>query len=516
MEIRVEINKVDRSNLINWANLNITKNLTSLVDTCLFQITKIQDGYIPSIYDEVEIYNSAEVDYDSSIVDYDDPNTPYDGTSTKLFGGFITSINEDLSIVDGGIYQITCQDYTFKLAGILVAKSYTNKTGAEIINDIISEFAPEFDTVDVVCDSVINKIVFNQVNISDCLTRLSKIIGYEWYVGASKDIHFFKRFSLIAPVSLTDTNGSYIYKTLKRTIDGTQVANQVKVRGGMGTETTLFDDTITVNGSDTLALVLPYRFSDFKVYLNGVEQNVGIDNIDDFTNFDVLYNYQDYSMRFENNLASGDLVRYTGYKKYPVMAVVSDEESIALIGLREKMIVDNTLENATTARERAFLELELSKDSITDCSFNTYQAGLETGMRLTVGSDLRNINELDFIITKVVFKTRTPADFQYSVSCSTARKMGLTEFLKELATRGDVFTEDETEVAEIIKSDLSEIQIEEDIQAITASEDNANYQVEELIQNSDVEPIWVWGYYIPTGTNDPKRMGRFDRGAKWQ
>lgn len=494
--ITVKINNIDRSSLINWRSLKVMKKLTSEVDELSFEILKQKDSYIPEIADEIEVYEGGN----------------------KIFGGKIVNIEEDLKEIEGGYFKIEAQDYSYDLAGKLVAKSYTNQTGKEIIEDLISEFSPSFTTTNVVCPENIAKIVFNQVPINDCLTRLSKIVGYEWYVDANKDIHFFKRFSLVAPFNLTDTNGNYVYRTLKRNIDGTQIVNQVKVRGGMGTETNLYEDVITVKGDDTMAFVLPYKFAGLSVWLDTgggyVEQTVGIDNIDDFTSHDVLYNYQMDSIRFETALADGDLIKFSGYKKYPVMAIVSDDSSIGAIGLREKLILDNTIENQDTARERAFLELELSKDKITDCDFKTYQSGLETGMRISLSSDKRDIEEMDYIITKIVFLTRTPEEFEYQIKVSTARKMGLTEFLKELARRGDSYKEDDNEVAEIIKTDMSNFQIEESIEAIGANENSEELEIDELIQDSEEEPTWVLSPYTPTSINDTKRAGRLNRSMK--
>jgi len=495
MEIRIEINQINRNSVVNWQSLNISKALTSQVDTASFQILKIKDGYIPEVADEVEIYSN-------------------DGTETKIFGGYITKISENLEIVDGGYYSINCQDYSYKLSGVLAVKSYVDKTGKEIIDDLIAQFAPGFSTNNVICESVISKIVFNQAPVTECLTRISKIIGFEWFVDADKDIHFFQRFSLVAPFTLTDTNGNYVYKSLKRNIDGSQIANQVKVRGGMGTESNRFEDTITVKGGNTLTFKLPYKFSELKVYLNDVEKTVGVDNIDNFPDKDVLYNYQADSIRFASNRTDGDKIRFSGFKKYPVMAIVSDDASIALIGLREKMIDDKTLEDATTARERAFLELELSNDSVTDCAFNTYQNGLEVGMRINISSELRALSGLDYLISSIILKARGPFDFYYSVSCSTARKMGLTEFLKELSMRGDIFEEDDSVVSEIIKTDISSFEITEEIEAIGAKDVIEKLQVEELIQDSTVEPIWVLGDYTPTSIDDPKRMGRLGLSMK--
>ena len=69
-----------------------------------------------------------------------------------------------------------------------------------------------------------------------------------------------------------------------------------------------------------------------------VEQVVGIDNMNDFTDKDVLYNYQADSIRFENALSDGDIIKFSGYKKYLVMAQVEDADSINAFGLRENLL----------------------------------------------------------------------------------------------------------------------------------------------------------------------------------
>ena len=494
--IKVEINSIDRSSLIDWQSLIITKNLTSLVDTFTFNILDIDEDLDIDIADEVEIYLDTN----------------------KIFGGRITRVEEELDYVDGKKHRISGQDYSYDLSSRLVARSFVGETGGDIISNVITEFAPDFTTTNVNCDVSIAKIVFNQVSVSDCLTRISSIIGYEWFVDENKDIHFFERFSLSAPFNLTDTSGNYVYKSLKKTIDGSQIANQVKVRGGMGTETSLFEDTITVNGNETLSFKLPYKFANLSVFVDsgtGFEEKiVGIDNIDEFTSVDVLYNYQAESIRFEAPLNDGDEIKFSGNKKFPVMAIVEDTASVSEIGLREKLIVDNTLENTSTARERASLELELGKDAIKDCSFRTYTSGLEPGMKISIGSTNRRVSELDYIITKISFRTRTPDSFEYHVDTSTARKVGLTEFLKGLARRDDAFREDENEVAEIVKKDNQGIVISEDITRIFPEEDTAEIEITEDFRNTDVEPLWVLAPYVPDNIEDTKRMGRLNRSFK--
>jgi hypothetical protein len=498
--IALKLNNIDISSLIQWQSLSANQQLTSQVDTASFTYRKTDNKeLIPATSDEIEIFDGDD----------------------KIFGGMIVSIAEQSDMSEGQVYSVTCQDYSYEFDSLLVAKSFTDKNGGEIIQELFAEYATEFDVSDVICNYPITRIVFNQIKLSECLERLSKIMDYEWYVDPNKKLFFFQRFSQEAPFELTDTNGNYVYKSLQRTIDGSLVSNQVKIRGGLGVESNLFEDIITVSGDDTKTFKLPYKFAslveDNLIWLNtggGYTQlDVGIDNVDSFDDYDVLYNYQMDMIRFENSLNDGDLIKFQGYKKFPVMAIASDEDSINTFGLREKLIRDSTIEDTVMARKRAMIELEIYKDNISDCNFRTYTKGLRTGMRLKVASDIRGISELDFIIDKISFRTRTPDEFEYNIHCSTARKYGLVEFLRNLF-RGvvpDNFKEDEKEVAEIIKTDNQTINIEETIEAVSPKVDEEDVTIEETINNYDFEPDWVLADYIPQTPDDPKRNGLLSR-----
>jgi hypothetical protein len=487
--ILVKINNIDVNDKIKWETLSINQKLTSQVDSASFTMTEE-----PEINKEIVIYNDSE----------------------KVFGGYIIKVSEDLLTLDKVNYKVECKDYTHKLDGILIQKTYEDSNAQTIIADLINDNAPEFNTDNVISIYPITRIVFNQVSLTECIRRLASIMDYEWYIDSEKNIHYFQRFSRIAPFNITDTSGKHIYKSVKRNIDATQIANRIRVRGGMADEENITTDYITVQGNDTKSFVLPYKYSGLQIWVDSgagyVEQTVGIDNIDDFTTKDVLYNYQADSIRFENALADGDIIKFSGYKKYLVMAQVDDAESIALFGLREKLIRDSTIEDSITARQRARAELNTYKDKISDLNFKTYDSGLVCGQVIRYSSESREVSELDFIIDTISFKTRTPFEFEYSVKATTTRKYGLIEFLRKLAegSTPDHFKEEETEVLEKLELISGKIQIAESIQAVLPRIIEGELTITEAIEILDIEPEWVLAYYVPTGPTDVKRMGHLD------
>ncbi len=493
--IILKINSTDRSSLVVRDSLEINQILTSQVDTAVFLLRKYGSrSVVPTVGDDIGIFQDT----------------------TKIFGGTITSVNEtEISTADGLVYEVKVTDYTFLLDSKLVSETYSSQTVAYIINDLLTKYASGFTSVNVSSTFSITKIVFNQVPISQCIKRLADVLRYDWYVDENKDIHFFSKFTNSAPYNLTDTSGNYVNETLERSIDGTQIANTVKVRGGEYDGAT-YTDKITVNGNNSKTFTLPYKFSNLAITVNGVSKTVGIDNIDSFPAKDVLYNFTEKIIRFNAVLADGDQIQFSGNPKVPVLAIASDPASIALYGAKEKLIRDTTIQDLAVARKRAGAEVDTYKDPISSLKFDTYTAGLRTGMVINLTSTRRGAN-VDFIISSVDFKARTLNDFTYSVDVVTTRQFGLIELLQQIL-QPDPQQADDAEVAETIKTDTAEVTIDELITTLSPYQDFVTVTLAESILNdplgAGVEPLWVLADYTPTSQTDTKRMGRLDYSLK--
>ncbi len=494
--IQVFINNVDYTSQIAWNSINVQQILGAQRDTAHFQYRRYGTRtYTPAVLDTVVIFDGA----------------------TKIFGGRIAQVAESvLNDSDGLVYTIDCVDFTIDLDSILVSQTYANQTIQAIISDIITNNASGFTTNNVNSSYVIGKIVFNQVPISQCIKRLSDIVKYDWYVDSDKDIHFFSKYTNTAPYNLTDTSGNYIVNTLERVLDGSQIANQVKVRGGEY-EAALYSDSITVKGNATKSFKLPYKFDSLTITKNSVGQNIGVDFIDSFPAKDVLYNYNERTIKFQNNLADGDVIAFSGYPKVRVLAIASDAASIALYGVREKLIQDQSIEDIDTARKRAIAELGAYKDQQSEGRFETYTQGLRTGMLINLTSSRRGAN-VDFLIRSVRFAARTPDTYVYFVELVTTKKFDLVEILQSLLQPEDLQASD-AETSEVIKTDVGTLTIVESITlGSVGGQDAAIISITELVANdpagAGVEPDWVLAQFTPASITDPKREGLLDYSLK--
>lgn len=337
--ITIELNSVDISDQVKFDSVQVDSVLTNEVDTAQFDIRRYGARTINPVFnDDVVIYDGAD----------------------KIFAGKVNSVDNNAEAGLGAYLTIRCTDHTMEFDRLLASRTYEDTTVHDIIDDLVSSYAPSFTINNVSSNFIIPKIVFNQVPLSQCLRRLADIMRYDWYIDPDKDIHFFERNTNTAPFDLTDTSGNFVYKTLSRSSDGTQIVNRVKVRGGEYDGDT-YTDVITVKGSDSKSFKLPYKFSNLTIELDTgggyVSKTVGIDFIDDFTTKDVLYNFQDQSFRFETARGDGNKIRFSGNPKVPVLAIAEDSPSVIAYGAIEKLIRDDTIESNNVARKRASAEL---------------------------------------------------------------------------------------------------------------------------------------------------------------
>jgi hypothetical protein len=255
-------------------------------------------------------------------------------------------------------------------------------------------------------------------------------VRYDWYVDENKVVHFFSKGTLSAPFDLTDSSGNYVYTSLRRLLDGSQIANRVKVRGGEYDGDT-YTDSITVAGDATKSFRLPYKFSNLTVKLNTVAQVVGIDFIDNFSDKDVLHSFQEQTIRWETALSDADVIEFSGNPKVRVFAIAEDPPSIALYGKIEKLIRDNNITSNTVARQRAIAELYAYSASLIDAEFYTRTVGLRAGMQINISSTLRGSDD-SLIIKSLVFRPIDKDNFGYDVKCVSQKRQGLIELLQSI------------------------------------------------------------------------------------
>jgi hypothetical protein len=463
MNITLEINGIDRTSSVIWNSLEKSDVLNQKVDTLKFAVEKYGNlVFEPVVGDTVELFD----------------------TGTTIYKGLILTvrkITEGHSVVR---YMVDCVDNTHYLNRVLVAESYTNTTIEAIIHDLIVAYAPAFTTTNVSASIIVDSVKFNRISVSACLEKLASLSNYSWYVDYDNDIHFFEKNTEPAPFSLTDTSGNYIYESLQIAEDLSQLRNRVFIQGG---EAVGDPRTELFNGDGTKKFFkLANKFSQLPtVTVGGTPKTVGVDFLDQDTDFDVLWNYNETYIKFTAAPPSGtNNIEVTGTPLYSILVQVEDATSIAEYGLSEFAKTDVTIKSKEEAFKFAVAELEAYSSKISEGSFVTYSPGLRSGQLITVNSAQRGINE-DFLIQRVSFRMISQTTGEYRVELATLKTITLIDVLiSQLRQNGTITTDEDNTVIQKYAQISESVSISDETVASTSH----NPQIEAIAFNESFTP----------------------------
>lgn len=488
MNITVTIATIDRTDYIAWESFNIENILNSQVDTCSFELIMKPDSVFSlDVGDEIEATDGGDT----------------------IFAGVIAQLEKT---VDGLVikYKVTAKDWTTYLDRVLVVEKYENMTVDDIIADINSNYLSGFTITNVDCAIIIASITFNRLPVSKCLDLLAEQLNYSWYIDYAKDIHFFAKNSEAAPYGLTDDNGNYVYNSLAIMDDLSQMRNRVFVRGGEYVGN-LRDENFIGDGTKK-TFPLGNKFSELPaVTVGGSSKTVGIDFLNQDTDFDCLWNFNEKYIRFVNAPAGAAAIVVTGTPLIPIIVQVQDDASIAEFGVYEFAKTDKTIKTKEEAKQYAISQLEAYADKVSEGSFETYISGLRSGQIINVQSTKRGLDE-DYLIQRVGLSMRGPSDGVWKVELATLRTMGIIAFLQKLLIdQNKQIVVSDNEVLEKYFVDNQTVQVTEEITRLAPYEDFQDVSVEESIEKdpmgAGVAPIFVLAPHVPTSHADPKREG---------
>lgn len=370
-------------------------------------------------------------------------NYTINGNTQLIFGGTLVTSEP---IVKGGVllmYQMTAADWGFLLDAKVVKANYAGMDPQTIVQDLISTYCPGFTTNHVQKGNfLVSTIQFNYQFPSKCLEALAKQVGWDWYVDAEKDVHFYfaegnpaaSSEVTVAPIIIDDTSGDIEWPTLDVQVDITNMKNSVYVVGGTYAKDFVLDpnpmatppqyapvDVYTsVAGTLVYPLAYPYDQSTLTITLAGVGQSIGTDQQTDPTTVEVLYNDAGRFIRFTSDPGSGSQIIVQGEAQIPILAHVSDQASIATYGELQDAISDSTILSIQEAQERAQADIDMFGDPVYTVKFNTissYTNQLSIGQQITLNSAKFGVSNKALIIKQINFVARTPTQLEAQVQC---------------------------------------------------------------------------------------------------
>lgn len=426
MAIKIKINTVERTDIIQ-DSLSWDQALTKDPSVLSFEITN-KGQSMPSLADSVVV----EV-----------------GGVAK-FTGTITNKNSEIrnGILEKFIFEAKDGFHAFDHR--LVIKAYSSQSASDIVEDIIANFTDGFTHVNVVAGApTITTIRFNYEQPSQALKMICNAIGWDWYIDANNDVHFFPQNYNVAPFSITDTNGNMISNSLQIQRDILSLKNAIFVRGGYFSTTISEANSLDKYVADGTQLTFPmvYRYKNVAVTVNGVSKTVGIDFITDPTTVDCLYNFNEKLIRFPDasKPTAGQIVRVYGDAQIPLIVQAVDESSILAYGRFEYVLIDKSIESIAEAELQALSIMSDYASASYEGSFQTLKEGLQAGQYITIQSTARGISGT-FKITSINAKQYDKDSFIYTVKFLNSGQFTFFDMLTDLLAekrKNIVISEDE-------------------------------------------------------------------------
>ena len=222
------------------STLRVISTLGSQVDTCNFTLKAPENWrHLSSV---------QPVEGQPVLVETKNGQTAADVFS-PYFGGTITKVNEVRVATATVAWECECVDYTNLLSRVVVNKLYIGWNIGNIVRDIVRQYAPQVIVNQNVqdCTSVIDHISFPFVYPLDIIGQLAAMVNYQWYVDATRVLHFFPNSANTSPLSITDTSNNYFGLSISPQLS--QVRNRVWVTGGTATSDTIVE-TWDVSGTE--------------------------------------------------------------------------------------------------------------------------------------------------------------------------------------------------------------------------------------------------------------------------
>jgi hypothetical protein len=376
----------------------------------------------------------------------------------RIYGGVIVQVaqTDEWGLIS---YKVTCKDFSYELDRLLVTKVYDGpiESGDEtltlsaLVLDLIHEYAPTFTTNNVQgAYYEIEKITFNKLTLSQCLEKICRLTGYNWYVDYDKDVHFFANNEETAPFNLEADSDNYDTNSLAIKDDISQLRNRVTIRGGeaIGEERT--EKIYTKAGVDTYPLA--NKFSAMPVVtVGGAAITVGADYLANEDANVAMWSFQQKYLRFTANnipVADGVEVLLTSTPLYPIAVQISDRGSIADYGAHEFYKYDDAVKTRADAIKYAYAELSAYADKLVTGSFSTTTPGLRSGQTINISIPDKGISD-DYIIQSVRF-TQSLNYYKWAIELASLKTQSLTDILRKLLLDEKLSDGEETSVLEML------------------------------------------------------------------
>ena len=415
--------------------------------------------YTPSAYENISINESIDQkikDFSMSLTVFNENQLKqmtvgsivelFEPSDHLIFRGIVQETPKTLDSI-AKKYQISGFDELAKTQTIIVNENYENELISDIVLDLLTKYLPEELTIgEIQPTQYKTSVKLSNQYLFTALEKLAEAVNFTF----SLDLRRFNFYEMTSKTSSVTLKEDMFYKgSASFSFDSSRLVNRLHVYGGAS----LSDDTVQTIVSDglnsTFALLYKPRAAstgNVEITVNDVPQILGADNLNTGDAVDVLLNYQEKNIKFQDPLTKqekilpqGDIIRVKYRIEQNLYTILSDGESINRFGLRENIVSYKEITSRTSLIERGREYLNKYSKPITSGSLKSWKNDWETGELVKIEIMVQNddesgwfINEWLQLSSKTI--TITPKK-SMEISYSYETKPKLSNLIKQILER---------------------------------------------------------------------------------
>jgi hypothetical protein len=364
--------------------------------------------------------------------------------TTLIFTGILTQITHRGKGANDEI-TLMVRDYTSLLQRTSITPEvYTNTEISVIVDDILTKYASTAITRNNinVTGITLDRIQFKQTTLFEALKQLAELSkNFYFYVDANKDFHFEQKSSVSSGVTLDSTN--VIKSQFKSDVDS--VFNRVFVYGKRQLVKAP-QESFTSDGTGSV-FTLSNEPHNTQVIASGIEQVGGILNVSnsqvsgvnylvDFFNKQFVFT-SGQAIGYDSLPPSGSVITCDYQTTRPIIKFADDATSIATYDMRTKVIIDDNIEDARTARDVAKNQVLLNKEPKVEGTLNLQGiSSLTPGNTVIVNIPSQNVvlQTYEILEVRYDFTTKNVENDTVITVRVSERISNLTDVLAEMLT----------------------------------------------------------------------------------
>jgi len=317
----------------------------------------------------------------------------------------------------------------------LVNATYSSKTLFQIVDDINTNYldGETFTTGSVATGPTITKAIFSRRTVGEAFDLISEDTGYQWFIDASRVIHFYETTALTSTVNFSVTNRPFRTMIVEDSLDN--YTNFVTLRAGQGV-TSARTETFTGDSQRRVFnLAFPVAEKPSDIQLNSVSvaaSEIGIRGLDTGK----TYYWSKGTTEIEQDpsktlLTSSDTLDVTYKGLFPIVMQAKDDPGIAAraavsdntSGKYERLLVDPSIETIDVAADRAGGHLRRFSDIPVKVIFTTDTSSFRPKQTINIVLPEMNLNG-DFLIDSIRAVDDGVGNLIFTVTCVSGETLG--------------------------------------------------------------------------------------------